>query len=67
MSSGIFEALSLPAAAKQLGLSWTQAWRMVLTGALRAELVGGRWRVDAADVARVLAARPRSLGEEERS
>lgn len=57
------EALSLPAAAKRLGVSWPRAWRMVLTGALRAEFVGGRWRVDGADVTRVLEERTRDSGK----
>lgn len=36
----------LALAAQRLGLRWDQAWRLVLTGALRGEKRGGRWFVE---------------------
>ena len=46
--------LGLADAAHMLGVSWAQAWRMVLTGRLDATKRGGRWQVSAASVHREL-------------
>lgn len=42
--------LSLPETASRLGVSWNQAWRLVLTGVLTGTKVAGHWRVDEASV-----------------
>lgn len=39
------EPVPLAQAAKRLGLSWGQAWRLLLTGRLCGEKVSGRWFV----------------------
>lgn len=41
------ETLSLPDAARTLGLSWAATWRLMLVGALTGErdALSGRWRV----------------------
>lgn len=39
------ESIPLAQAAKELRLSWGQAWRLLLTGRLRGEKVSGRWFV----------------------
>ena len=49
--------VSLPAAAQLLGLSWGQAWRLVLKGVLRGRRVGGKWIVDATSVSELVQAR----------
>lgn len=41
------ETLSLPDAARALGLSWAATWRLVLLGVLKGErdALSGRWKV----------------------
>ena len=39
--------MELTIASQRLGLSYNQIHRLVLTGRLPGEKVGGRWRVDA--------------------
>jgi molybdenum-dependent DNA-binding transcriptional regulator ModE len=45
--------ISLPAAARRLGISWAVAWRKVLTGQLEGQQVNGRWRVSERSVRRL--------------
>ena len=40
----------LAEAAHVLGVSWSQAWRLVLQHKLEGEKVGGRWMVRVADL-----------------
>ena len=47
------DTVGLVEAAQILGLSWAQAWRLVLIGDLRAEKRGGRWRIEAESVRRL--------------
>ena len=42
--------ISLPETASRLGLSWPQAWRLVLTGVLIGTKVAGRWLVHESSV-----------------
>lgn len=42
--------VSLADAAKLLGMSWQQAWRLVLIGELAGEKMGGRWIVTSESV-----------------
>ena len=44
--------LPLSQAAHQLGLSWAQAWRLVLQGELKGEQRNGRWYVAADEIRR---------------
>ena len=41
----------LSQAALQLGISWQRAWRLVLTGGLDGQKIGGRWLVSTTSVA----------------
>lgn len=48
------DVMSLPMAARSLGVSWTRAWTMALKGQLDgAEQVAGRWVVPRASVERM--------------
>jgi hypothetical protein len=49
----------LSVAAHRLGVSWAAAWKLVLTGDLDGERVGGRWVVSSASVDAYLARPPR--------
>ena len=40
----------LPETAIRLGVSWSQAWRLLLTGVLVGTKVSGRWMVDETSV-----------------
>lgn len=51
MSNSHAPTLSLPEVCRILGLSWPQAWRLVLRGELQGQQVRGRWLVQAASVA----------------
>lgn len=44
--------MGLPEAAQRLGVSWHRAWRLALTGALRAtrDPASGKWRISRASV-----------------
>ena len=44
------EYMPLAEAAKELGISWHRAWRLVLTGRLDAHKNGGRWLVKIASI-----------------
>ncbi len=46
--------LDLPQAAARLGLSWHQAYSLVLRGKIRGERRAGRWMIDKASVERLL-------------
>lgn len=50
--------IDLATAASRLHLSWHQAYRLVLTGALSGRRVAGRWFVDAEDLRRLQVERP---------
>lgn len=54
-----FNGMPMVDAAQRLGLSWGQAWRLVLTGALPGRREGRRWMVDAEAVDRLVAERQR--------
>lgn len=54
MSDGV---VSLSDAALRLGLSWHQAWRLVLIGSLKGNKRGGRWFVESRDLTQLLADR----------
>lgn len=46
--------LTLPQAARELGVSWNRAWSLVLRGQLDgAEMIAGRWVVPRASVERM--------------
>lgn len=54
--------ITLPAAARELGQSWAQTWRQVLTGELEGRQgAGGKWLVKAASVERAKEAREQQL------
>jgi len=38
--------IPLVVACQRLGVSWDKAWRLMLTGGLRGEKLGGRWYID---------------------
>ena len=42
--------IPLSQAAHRLGLSWNQAWRLVLKGVIHGEQHGGQWFVDEGEV-----------------
>jgi len=44
------ELIPLVAAARRLGLSWSRAWRLALTGELKAHQVGRYWYVEEASL-----------------
>jgi hypothetical protein len=44
------ELISLPAAASRLSLSWSRAWRLALTGELKAHQIGRHWFVEETSV-----------------
>jgi len=44
--------LTLPECARALSISWVQAYRLVLTGKLKARQIGTRYFVDSADLER---------------
>lgn len=44
--------VTLAEAALRLGLSWQQAWRLVLVGALKGRKVGRRWFVGVESIER---------------
>lgn len=46
------EEIALPEAAQRLGISWHRAWRLVLTGSLRAtrDPGSGKWLVSRASL-----------------
>lgn len=46
--------LDLPQAAARLGLSWHQAYSLVLRGKIRGERHAGRWMIDEASVERLV-------------
>ena len=50
-------SVPLSLAAHQLGLSWAQAWRLVLQGELKGEQRNGRWYVAADEIRRFRAAK----------
>ena len=54
MKAQLGEYVSLPEAARQLGVSWPVAWRKVLTQELAGQQVGNRWLVSQASVDRAL-------------
>ena len=54
------EALSVPGAARQLGFTLKYVYDLVYSGRLKAEKVGGRWRIAASEVE----ARLRKRGEQ---
>jgi hypothetical protein len=37
--------ITLPQAAREIGISWASAWRLLLTGRLEGRLLHGRWIV----------------------
>ena len=49
--------ISLPMAAKHMGIPWVAAWNLVQTGGIEARQVNGRWRVDVASIERLVAQR----------
>ena len=51
-------SVSLPSAAQALGLSWIQAWRLVLTGELKGTQIGGRWQIERESLDRLIEAQP---------
>jgi hypothetical protein len=60
--------VSLPVAARTIGISWAAAWRLLLTGKLDGYQVHGRWRITVASVeneklkrARTFAGRARQI------
>lgn len=53
------QGIPLADAAMRLGVSWQQAWRLLLTGTLQGRKDGGRWVVDAESLERTKAARDR--------
>jgi len=56
MTEGIAE-MSLAVAAHRLGLSWPQAWRLLLRQELDGRRVGSRWLVTKASVERLAQSR----------
>jgi hypothetical protein len=48
------KTIPLALAAQRLGVSWTRAWRLVLTGQLEGSKIGGRWVVSAASIERAV-------------
>ena len=52
--------IPLADAAMRLGVSWSAAWRLLLTGKLQGRKEGGRWIVDADSLERAKAARDRA-------
>jgi hypothetical protein len=42
--------IPLSEAARRLGISWHQAWRLLLVGALKGRKEGGRWVVEDSSV-----------------
>jgi phage FluMu gp28-like protein len=47
------DEMTLPECARTLGVSWAQAYRLVLTGELESRQVGARYFVSATDVKRL--------------
>ncbi len=57
------QAIPLVEAAQRLSLSWSRAWRLMLSGELRGQKRGGtRWYVQVQDVDRLLRERQRHEG-----
>jgi hypothetical protein len=46
VQSRIAKVVSLPEAARKLGISYERAARMLFTGRLRGEMFAGRWLID---------------------
>ncbi len=53
VSPTVAETVSLPSAARRLGVSWPVAWRKLLRGELEGRQINGRWQVTASSVQRL--------------
>lgn len=60
MSARLRTEVSLSVAAHRLGLSWQQAWRLLLRGELQGRKSGGRWAVDEESLERLRRLRTRT-------